>query len=81
MTKMDYHNNNSNVSECCEGEMTAAECVCRQAGWWSECVIKSRKFYSVEIDKGLQLFGNFKRKVRMIQCVSNSDSLCWVKGK
>lgn len=27
MTKMDYHNNNSNVSECCEGEMTAAECM------------------------------------------------------
>lgn len=27
MTKMDYHNNNSNVSECCESEMTAAGCM------------------------------------------------------
>lgn len=81
MTKMDYHNNNSNVSEGCEDGTIAAECVCWQAGWWSECVIKSRKFYSVDIDKGLQLFRNVIRKVRMVQCVSNGDSLCWVKGK
>jgi len=40
-----------------------------------------KEVYSVDLDSGIQLFGNVKRKVRMVQCISDSDSLCRIKRK